>query len=365
MPPNTINAPMGIDPQQYNDLQEYGRRTGADVYPHVARANNPDIGAPNPIVQQMQQMQQVQPGASMPLNTTNPSQFLPRYPAPFQERMEKLFNTHVDRLQSLYDPNQAGIKPILNQYRRTFATETLPGIAERFTAGGGSGSHAGSNFLNRLSGAGATLESNLAALEAQYNLQEKSQLLNNLGNLNPYEQVYQENQGLGGAAQPQLSKWEQFKRHFLKTLGGAATGAAGGFITGGGPWGALAGGVAGATAGLANSLAAGDVVSPQDVQQIYTGLRATRGEPGAPKNENGITADQQAFLDELSKRAGRPLTADDVQQIQAITGQAVGAEEDFKRTYKQPGTKLDTYAQRIKQRQSARRAAAANPQGVA
>lgn len=75
--------------------------------------------------------------------------------------------------QGLQNP-QAGFQPIADQARRQFETQTVPGLAERFTSlGGGQRSSA---FQNALGSAGVGLESDLAAMGSQYGLQNRQGL---------------------------------------------------------------------------------------------------------------------------------------------------------------------------------------------
>lgn len=81
--------------------------------------------------------------------------------------------------------------PIANQQLENFYTQTVPSIAERFTAmGGGQRSSA---FQGALANAGRFLGNDLAALQGQYNLQQQGNLLNllNLGLTPQFEQFVQ------------------------------------------------------------------------------------------------------------------------------------------------------------------------------
>lgn len=72
---------------------------------------------------------------------------------------------------------QSGFDPIQNLARKQFNTQTIPSIAERFSAAGSSGSQKSSAFQNALGSSAADLESQLAALRANYGLQNRSGLL--------------------------------------------------------------------------------------------------------------------------------------------------------------------------------------------
>lgn len=81
-------------------------------------------------------------------------------------------------------------EPIAERARKQFREETIPGLAERFTAlGGGQRSSA---FGQQLGRAGSDLESQLAALGSQYNLQKFGALTNlsRLGLEPAYETTY-------------------------------------------------------------------------------------------------------------------------------------------------------------------------------
>lgn len=66
-------------------------------------------------------------------------------------------------------------EPIAQKARTQFQTQTIPSLAERFTALGGQNSSA---FQGALGSAGAGLEEGLAAQGAQYGLQQNAQLQN-------------------------------------------------------------------------------------------------------------------------------------------------------------------------------------------
>lgn len=85
-------------------------------------------------------------------------------------------NMALQNLQGLLQPGGGlDFAPIEAQARRGFATKTVPGIAEMFTrmGEGGMGSSA---FTGALGSAGSELDTNLAAMKPQFNMQ----LLNSL-----------------------------------------------------------------------------------------------------------------------------------------------------------------------------------------
>lgn len=325
MPPNTPNAPMGITPAEYNQLQEYARQTGANVYPYVSNPSNQNFVPASEILERLNP-NNMAIGATSPLGgSMGGAQYIPRFPSSLQEQYEKLFSSSLQRLNNQFAQGQSAIDPILEQQRREFYTQTAPGLAEMFTAGGGSGATAGSNFIGQLGAAGAGLNENLAGLRARYNLDERNQLLHILGQ-SPYETVFAPAQ-----QQPPQRKWWQ---DLLASLGQAGAGAAAGFLAGG-PVGAAVGGLGGLGSSVANSLLNRGQVAPAPVQRQVV------------SNAGSFPAVQQQaqqfgnFLQGLepSSGAGKLLTPQALQQLQSITGSTVGAAEDFARTFRQPGTR--------------------------
>ena len=114
-----------------------------------------------------------------------PQQY-PRYSPPqmqFIQSLLPLLSKELGEGQTL------DFGPIAEQAQRRFQQQTVPGLAERFTAMTG-GRSTSPSLINQLGRAGANLESDLAAQQAQYGLsaqQLKNQRLNML---------------LGGALQP-------------------------------------------------------------------------------------------------------------------------------------------------------------------
>lgn len=98
----------------------------------------------------------------------------PQQQNPFQLAQQQL-------LQQMQQPIQAGnFAPIRAEAERRFRQETIPGIAERFTQGGGQRSSA---FQQQLAGAGANLQSMLAAQEPEFQLQRAQAEQGRLGQL--------------------------------------------------------------------------------------------------------------------------------------------------------------------------------------
>ena len=122
-------------------------------------------------------------------------------------------------MQGLQDPG-AGFQPIADQAREQFYSKTMPGIAERFAGLGGTRSSA---YQGAMAGAGQGLESDLAAQQAQYGLQNRASLSNimQMGLGRQFENIYQPEtpgvmqtlgsslmgQGLGGLGQIGAAKY--------------------------------------------------------------------------------------------------------------------------------------------------------------
>lgn len=119
---------------------------------------------------------------------------------PFQsEVLNYLLQYGLGDLQDL-GQNQFDFAPIGNQELERFYTQTIPSLAERFTAmGGGQRSSA---FQGALANAGRFLSNDLAAQQQQYGLQQqgmKQNLISNLLNLGLAPQFAQNlNPGGGG-----------------------------------------------------------------------------------------------------------------------------------------------------------------------
>lgn len=82
-------------------------------------------------------------------------------------------------LQGMKNPYQ-GFDPIEQRARSQFSRNTIPSIAERFTSLGDNALSSGA-FASQLGESAANLEEGLAALRSQYGLQNRGQLLQELG----------------------------------------------------------------------------------------------------------------------------------------------------------------------------------------
>lgn len=95
----------------------------------------------------------------------------------FQKNLQRFTPEQQDILNKLLSMGMqnADFSGIENRARQQFQTQTVPSLAERFTSMGGPGSQGGqrsSAFVASLGGAGADLESKLAALRGQFGMQQ-------------------------------------------------------------------------------------------------------------------------------------------------------------------------------------------------
>lgn len=100
------------------------------------------------------------------LNTPQQSQFL----------NQDILSLLPQLLQQTNQRTQGGFEAIKNKAITNFNTDTIPSLAERFTAMGNNRNS--SAFQGALGSAGAGLQENLAGLESQYNLQQGGQQQN-------------------------------------------------------------------------------------------------------------------------------------------------------------------------------------------
>lgn len=91
-----------------------------------------------------------------------------------------LQNQAIQQLMSMLGQGGGSFAPIEQQARTNFQTNTIPGLAERFTSLGGSGTGNSSAFQGALGSAGSGLEQGLASLKSQHGLQQQG-LLSQLG----------------------------------------------------------------------------------------------------------------------------------------------------------------------------------------
>lgn len=109
----------------------------------------------------------------------------------FQPQQTAAFNQILQQALTGLQPGNYGqnFAPIASQARQQFYGSTIPSLAERFTSFGGRHS---SGFQQALGQAGATLESNLAAQQAQFGQNDIRNLLAmlNIGLTPQFEQAY-------------------------------------------------------------------------------------------------------------------------------------------------------------------------------
>ena len=163
------------------------------------------------------------------INTNTPQQ---------QQLLQLLSNLIPQGLQGLNLPGeQSSFAPIANQARSNFNENIVPGLAERFASLGSGGSLNSSAFGQSLSSAGAGLERDLAALQAQHGLQEQGLQSNNLFNLLSAGLKPQFDYGIAPGQNSGIRNvWEGVRQPLINAGIGAALG---------GPAGAALGGLSG------------------------------------------------------------------------------------------------------------------------
>ncbi len=101
-------------------------------------------------------------------------------PNKFNPDQQKALKSILQQGQSnLQNPYQ-GFEPIEQKARTQFQSQSLPGLAERFTTLGGSDTRGSSDFAGMLSGAQSEFDQGLAALRAQYGQQNQDTALRQL-----------------------------------------------------------------------------------------------------------------------------------------------------------------------------------------
>ena len=141
--------------------------------------------------QQQQQPRQRSGIGRFFLGQPEQTQQLSQYSPQNQEMFNQLIGNILGQFQGggAFDPaGGGGFAPIAEQARTQFAEQTVPSIAERFTAMGGGGGRS-SAFAQQLGQAGAGLEQGLAAQGAQFG-QQQQQLLQNLLGMGRQEAVF-------------------------------------------------------------------------------------------------------------------------------------------------------------------------------
>lgn len=250
----------------------------------------------------------------------------PRFPEKFQGQYEDIYQSYIDRMKGLQQnpggPNPS-IDPILKQAEMDYYTKTVPAINESYTA---LGNQRSAGFPAAVTGSGQQFATNLAALKAQYGLDEQRQLMSGLQQ-SPYINAYQKGtQGwLPGAVDAGIS------------AGGAALSSYfGAPATAGNP----------AAAGVAGLLAAISAIQKRRSRKMDEEDGGSAPQPYETQGPlSSFSGEQRSFLDNVSRGAapGSKLTPDAIAYIQALTGIGGGAASDFQRTFKQPKPQRITF----------------------
>ena len=113
-------------------------------------------------------------------------------PSKFTPQQQQAINALLAQGQTNLSNPTAGFEPIESAARSKFQRESIPGLAERFTALGGSDTRGSSDFAGMLGGAQSEFDQGLAALKAQYGQQGQQNALNmlQLGLTPQHEQIY-------------------------------------------------------------------------------------------------------------------------------------------------------------------------------
>ena len=126
-------------------------------------------------------------------------------------QQQALQNSQLGNLQKRLSNNkQFDFAPIEAQARRGFTTQTIPGLAERFTSAGGNSRQGSSAFQEALGNAGAGLESDLAAQKQRYNLEQQKIQQQELSTLLSPSQENFYNKAEGGMGQELLKNLPQY-----------------------------------------------------------------------------------------------------------------------------------------------------------
>lgn len=174
------------------------------------------------------------------------------------EQMTGLQNLLQFGQNKLTNP-QAGFEPFANLARKRFQSQTIPSIAERFTALGND--RRSSAFEGALGSAASDLESQLAALGSQYGLQNEQNALSfiNAGLRPTYENIIEQRrpgffESLLGPLSSGASAYGTYSGLGGSALGQSLLGGAGGSGTSVGATGAAAGGLTGLFGSLGSAL---------------------------------------------------------------------------------------------------------------
>lgn len=247
------------------------------------------------------------------LGTPGHFEYNARFPEHIQKPFEQYYTGALNRLneglQNPAGPNPA-IDPILKQAEMDYYTKTLPALSESYTS---LGNQRSAGFPAAVTGSGQQFSTNLAALKAQYGLQERGQLMNALQQ-SPYENTFQPpTQGWGPQA---LQLGLDVGAAYLNPVSAIGSAAVRGYQ---------------AFRGSGNSVVPGagqqQSFMPQQQQQAQ------------------FQPQQQEWLSGFGQRAAQPgyrYSPEDIQQLQSILG-GQGAASDFAKTFGQPQAKRITF----------------------
>lgn len=144
-----------------------------------------------------------------------------------QQTLNQLLSMGMQNYQNPYE----GFQPIANQAMQQFQQQIVPGLAERFTSLGGDTRLTSPAFASSVGQAGAELSTNLAALQSQYGMQNRSQAFDLLRQgLTPQFENFAL-QGQGGALSgllPVLGKLLPFAALAIPGIGPSLSAAVGG-----------------------------------------------------------------------------------------------------------------------------------------
>lgn len=119
-------------------------------------------------------------GLSAGTGQTGPQSGFEQTPNKYNAEQQKALGQSLSMGQQNLQNPYAGFEPIEQAALNRFKKRTLPGLAERFTALGGSDTRGSSGLLGSLSGASSDLEQGLAALKAEYGQRNQMNALRQL-----------------------------------------------------------------------------------------------------------------------------------------------------------------------------------------
>ena len=203
--------------------------------------------------------------------------------------------------QKLQGMGQPSFDPIEQYYKRQFATETVPQLAERFT-----GSKESSAFTGALGSAGSQLNTNLALLRSEFDSRLRDQMIKMAAI-----------QGLNPSQNQAAPSWWDTASTALRLGAGLV----------GGPY--------------AGPLIEGGI-------NLYNQLRNrssnASNQSSVPNISQAIAPDQQLLGSRLSSGYATP---QDIQRFQAVTGLGGSAATDFANTFRQPGSQASMMDQNL------------------